>query len=87
MTFGNANAKVRVHEGDPNPDLNNESMNRIEGKFGCDVSHLKKYSDIAENSMERFASLISSFRYNPSGSRASGLRPPLKDIRNTCPVR
>ncbi|EYU28152.1 hypothetical protein ABFS82_13G090100 [Erythranthe guttata] len=53
-----------------------------EGKLGCDISHLSRYSDIAEKSMEKFVSVISSFRYNPSGTRASGLRPPLKDINN-----
>ncbi|KAL8032355.1 hypothetical protein ABFX02_13G090400 [Erythranthe guttata] len=55
-----------------------------EGKLGCDISHLSRYSDIAEKSMEKFVSVISSFRYNSSGTRASGLRPPLKDINNNC---
>ncbi|KAL7089238.1 hypothetical protein ACP275_13G176900 [Erythranthe tilingii] len=55
-----------------------------EGKLGCDISHLSRYSDIAEKSMEKFVSVISSFKYNPSGTRASGLRPPLKDINNNC---
>nr|XP_043622684.1 exonuclease 1 [Erigeron canadensis] len=52
-------------------------------KFGCNISHLGKYSEIAEKSMEKFISVISSFKYTSSGSRASGLRAPLKDIRNT----
>uniref|UniRef100_A0A0D9V6F7 Exonuclease 1 n=1 Tax=Leersia perrieri TaxID=77586 RepID=A0A0D9V6F7_9ORYZ len=56
-----------------------------EGKFGCNVSHVNKYSGIAEKSMDQFAALISSFRY--AGSRASGLRAPLKDVKNTLPVR
>ncbi|EEE55478.1 hypothetical protein OsJ_03659 [Oryza sativa Japonica Group] len=56
-----------------------------EGKFGCNVAHVNKYSGIAEKSMDKFAALISSFRY--AGSRASGLRAPLKDVKNTLPVR
>ncbi|KAK1368860.1 Exonuclease 1 [Heracleum sosnowskyi] len=52
-------------------------------KFGCNISHIDRYSDIAEKSIEKFASVISSFRYT-SGSRPSGLRAPLKDVRNTC---
>ncbi|XP_074332466.1 exonuclease 1-like isoform X1 [Apium graveolens] len=52
-------------------------------KFGCDISHIDRYSDIAEKSIENFASIISSFKYT-SGSRPSGLRAPLKDVRNTC---
>ena len=55
-----------------------------EGKFGSNVSHLAQYSDIAEKSMEKFVSTISSFRFSTSGSRAIGLRAPLKDVRNTC---
>ncbi|AQK66321.1 DnaJ protein ERDJ3A [Zea mays] len=43
------------------------------------------YSGIAEKSMDKFAALISSFRY-PS-PRASGLRAPLKDVKNTLSVR
>ncbi|XP_062095461.1 exonuclease 1 isoform X1 [Humulus lupulus] len=54
-----------------------------EGKFGSNISHLAKYSDIAEKSMEKFVSIISSFKFSSSGSRASGLRAPLKDARNT----
>lgn len=57
-----------------------------EEKFGSNISHLGHYSDIAEKSMERFVSVISSFRFS-SGSRASGLRAPLKDVRNTCNSR
>ncbi|XP_057949095.1 exonuclease 1 [Malania oleifera] len=55
-----------------------------EGKFGCDIAHLGNYSDIAEKSMEKFVSVISSFRFSSSGSRASGLRAPLKDVQNYC---
>ncbi|XP_038688466.1 exonuclease 1-like isoform X1 [Tripterygium wilfordii] len=58
-----------------------------EGKFGCNISHLSHYSEIAEKSLERFVSVISSFKCPTSGSRASGLRPPLKDVRNTCSNR
>jgi exonuclease-1 len=46
---------------------------------------VNKYSGIAEKSMDKFAALISSFRY--AGSRASGLRAPLKDVKNTLSVR
>ncbi|OMO82801.1 XPG/Rad2 endonuclease [Corchorus olitorius] len=58
-----------------------------EAKFGSNISHLGQYSDIAEKSMERFVSVISSFRFSSPGSRASGLRAPLKDARNTCTNR
>ncbi|KAH9749232.1 exonuclease 1 [Citrus sinensis] len=57
-----------------------------EAKFGANISHLGSYSEIAEKSMERFVSVISKYRCT-SGSRASGLRAPLKDVRNTCTVR
>ncbi|KAI8573788.1 hypothetical protein RHMOL_Rhmol01G0302800 [Rhododendron molle] len=57
------------------------------GKFGCNISHLENYSDMADKSIERFVSVISSFRCSSSGSRASGLRAPLKDVRNTCTIR
>ncbi|XP_074272403.1 exonuclease 1 [Silene latifolia] len=58
-----------------------------EEKFGCKISHLRQYSDISEKSMDKFVSVISSFRFASSGSRASGLRPPLKDVKNVCPLR
>ncbi|OMO93924.1 XPG/Rad2 endonuclease [Corchorus capsularis] len=58
-----------------------------EAKFGSNISHLGQYSDIAEKSMERFVSVISSFRFSSPGSRASGLRAPLKDAQNTCTNR
>ncbi|CAN0853678.1 Exonuclease 1 [Linum grandiflorum] len=55
------------------------------GKFGANIRHLGRYSEIAEKSVDNFASMLSSFRYSSSnGSRASGLRAPLKDIKNTC---
>ncbi|CAL9201774.1 unnamed protein product [Musa hybrid cultivar] len=57
------------------------------GKFGCNISHLNNYTGIAEKSMENFVALISSYRYTSSGSRASGLRAPLKDVQNTCSSR
>ncbi|CAK8578633.1 unnamed protein product [Lathyrus sativus] len=53
-----------------------------EEKFGTNISHLGHYSAIAEKSLERFASVISAFKYTP-GSRVSGLRAPLKDVHNT----
>lgn len=56
------------------------------GKFGSNISHLGHYSDIAEKSMERFVSVLSSFNYS-SGSRASGLRAPLRDVQNIRPTR
>ncbi|KAK4482050.1 hypothetical protein RD792_011602 [Penstemon davidsonii] len=61
-----------------------ETTRGEEGKFGCNITHLGHYSNIAEKSMDKFVSVISSFRYNSSGSRASGLRAPLKDIKNNC---
>ncbi|KZV21597.1 exonuclease 1-like [Dorcoceras hygrometricum] len=59
-----------------------EETKAEEGKFSSDITHLRHYSAISEKSMERFISVISSFRYNPSGSRVSGLRAPLRDIKN-----
>jgi exonuclease 1 len=79
-----------LHGVDPNQDdhdVNVATDAKAEGKFGCDVSHVNKYAGIAEKSMEKFASLISSFRYNPSGSHASGLRAPLKEVQNTRSMR
>ncbi|ONM04321.1 O-fucosyltransferase family protein [Zea mays] len=58
---------------------------RTEGRLGCNVSHVNTYSGIAEKSMDKFAALISSFRY--PGPRASGLHAPLKDVKNTLSVR
>ncbi|XP_049936342.1 exonuclease 1 isoform X2 [Nymphaea colorata] len=52
----------------------------------CDISHLEEYSYIAEKSMERFLSIMSSFKGKASGCRASGLRPPLKDVKNACQI-
>jgi hypothetical protein len=51
---------------------------RTEERFGCNVSHVNTYSGIAEKSMDKFAALISSFRY--PGPRASGLHAPLKAL-------
>lgn len=56
-------------------------------KFGSNISHLGHYSVVAEKSMERFVSVISSFRFASAGSRASGLRAPLRDVKNTCTSR
>ncbi|XP_073108238.1 exonuclease 1 isoform X2 [Elaeis guineensis] len=78
----------RASSGSNVANLNNKDANiKAEGNFGCDISHLNNYTDVAEKSMEKFALLISSFRYSSSGSRASGLRAPLKDVQNACPVR
>nr|POE91781.1 exonuclease 1 [Quercus suber] len=55
-----------------------------EEKFGSNISHLSHYSEISEKSMEKFVSVITSFRCSSSGSRASGLRAPLKDVQNSC---
>nr|CAD1827911.1 unnamed protein product [Ananas comosus var. bracteatus] len=75
-------------EGGGIADFENEVADtNVGGKFGCDISHLKNYKGIAEKSMEKFVSLIASFRYTSSGSRASGLRAPLKDVQNTCLAR
>ncbi|KAI3883730.1 hypothetical protein MKW92_020706 [Papaver armeniacum] len=75
-------------ESDEIPDLDSKSMeNNDKGSFGCNISHISHFSDVAEKSMERFMSVISSFKYTSSGSRASGLRAPLKDVRNTLAAR
>ncbi|XXG77184.1 hypothetical protein AAC387_Pa08g1384 [Persea americana] len=58
-----------------------------QGNFVCNISHLSRYSTIAEKSMEKFVSVMSSFKYVQSGSRASGLRAPMKDASNTCTLR
>lgn len=50
-----------------------------EEKFGINISHLGHYSEIAEKSLERFASVISAFKYTP-GSRVSGLHAPLRRL-------
>ncbi|KAI3409404.1 Exonuclease 1 [Psidium guajava] len=71
-----------VDDGNHAPGFDKAFMGSEE-KFGADISHLGCYSDIAEKSLERFVSVISSFRFTGSGSRASGLRAPLKDLQNT----
>ncbi|GMH15739.1 hypothetical protein Nepgr_017580 [Nepenthes gracilis] len=68
----------------PSVDDTSSLVKSAEGKFGCNISHLDQYSDISEKSLEKFLSIISSFRYSSSGSRASGLRAPLRDVHNTC---
>uniref|UniRef100_K3XEN3 Exonuclease 1 n=1 Tax=Setaria italica TaxID=4555 RepID=K3XEN3_SETIT len=73
-----------IDEGRDTDDLDDANI-RTEGRFGCNVSHVNMYSGIAEKSMDKFAALVSSFRY--PGSRASGLRAPLKDVKNTLSVR
>ncbi|KAM0031876.1 putative exodeoxyribonuclease I [Helianthus debilis subsp. tardiflorus] len=59
----------------------------VEEKFGYNISHLGKYSEIGEKSMEKFMSGMSSFKCTSTGSRASGLRAPLKDEQNTSTKR
>ncbi|XP_019250467.1 PREDICTED: exonuclease 1 isoform X2 [Nicotiana attenuata] len=73
-------AEISADQGNFNSDL--DDSNR-DAKFGSNISHLGRYSQIAEKSIESFASVISSFRFTSNGSRASGLRAPLKDIKNT----
>ncbi|CAD6229625.1 unnamed protein product [Miscanthus lutarioriparius] len=73
-----------VDEGQDTDDPDDTNI-RTERRFGCNVSHVNTYSGIAEKSMDKFAALVSSFRY--PGPRASGLRAPLKDVKNTLSVR
>ncbi|TMW89297.1 hypothetical protein EJD97_017394 [Solanum chilense] len=72
-------------QGDFNSNLDESIKETEDGqrKFGSNISHLGHYSQISEKSMDNFVSVISSFRYTSNGSRASGLRAPLKDIKNT----
>ncbi|XP_049383765.1 exonuclease 1 isoform X2 [Solanum stenotomum] len=72
-------------QGDFNFDLDDSTKETKDGqgKFGSNISHLGHYSQISEKSMDNFVSVLSSFRYTSNGSRASGLRAPLKDIKNT----
>ncbi|CAA0832385.1 Exonuclease 1 [Striga hermonthica] len=63
-------------------DIEEDTNDDEEEKMACDISHLGRYSDIAGKSMKKFVSVISSFKYSFSGSRASGLRAPLRDIKN-----
>ncbi|XP_055806470.1 exonuclease 1 [Solanum dulcamara] len=78
-------ADTSGNQGDFNFDLDDSTTETKErqGKFGSNISHLGHYSQISEKSMDNFVSVISSFRYTSNGSRASGLRAPLKDIKNT----
>ncbi|TXG47756.1 hypothetical protein EZV62_027050 [Acer yangbiense] len=82
----NSNGMLNSGYCDPNLDKTFLERENNEGKFGSNISHLGRYSEIAEKSVERFVSMISSYRYS-SGSRASGLRAPLRDVRNTCTNR
>ncbi|KAG6487766.1 hypothetical protein ZIOFF_056368 [Zingiber officinale] len=80
------NARTSIHHGEDNQVSrlnNNGAMVREGGKFGCDISHVNNYTTILERSMDRFAALMSSFRYTQSSARASVLRAPLKDIQNS----
>ncbi|KAM7261619.1 hypothetical protein ACFE04_020696 [Oxalis oulophora] len=73
-----------LHDGSWNVDLTEASMEtKDDGKFGANISHIGEYTGIAEKSMEKFVSMLSHFKCSSSGSRASGLRAPLKDVRNT----
>ncbi|VVA92974.1 unnamed protein product [Arabis nemorensis] len=84
----NVNSKhMRIDETDPAVTAETSFETDDAKKFGSNISHIGHYSEIAEKSVERFVSAISSFRYSGPGSRASGLRAPLKDIRNTFPVK
>ncbi|KAG0539643.1 hypothetical protein BDA96_03G339700 [Sorghum bicolor] len=74
-----------VVDEDQDTDDPDDTNTRTERRFGCNVSHVNTYSGIAEKSMDKFAALVSSFRY--PGPRASGLRAPLKDVKNTLSVR
>lgn len=78
-------ADTSGNQGDFNSDLDDSTKETKDGqgKFGSNISHLGHYSQISEKSMDNFVSVISSFRYTSNGSRASGLRAPLKDIKNT----
>ncbi|XP_042459733.1 exonuclease 1-like isoform X2 [Zingiber officinale] len=81
-----SNARISVHHGEDNQVSrlnNNGAMVREGGKFGCDISHVNNYTTVAERSMDRFAALMSSFRYTQSSARASVLRAPLKDVQNS----
>ncbi|MCD7460153.1 hypothetical protein HAX54_042962 [Datura stramonium] len=81
-------ADTSGNQGDFNLDLDDSTETKDrQGKFGSNISHLGHYSQISEKSMENFVSVISSFRYTSNGSRASGLRAPLKDIKNTSSKR
>ncbi|KAL3345029.1 hypothetical protein AABB24_024136 [Solanum stoloniferum] len=73
------------NQGDFNSGLDDSTKETKDGqgKFGSNISHLGHYSQISEKSMDNFVSVLSSFRYTSNGSRASGLRAPLKDIKNT----
>lgn len=42
------------------------------------VSHVGQYAGLAQRSMDDFVSTLAPFRCSQSGSRASGLRAPLK---------
>ncbi|KAG6536148.1 hypothetical protein ZIOFF_001192 [Zingiber officinale] len=80
------NARTSVHHGEDNQVSrlnNNGAMVREGGKFGRDISHVNNYTTVAERSMDRFAALMSSFRYTQSSARASVLRAPLKDVQNS----
>lgn len=75
-------------EGNGPPTDGNKSVDVMVGeKFGCNIAHIGHYSDISGKTLDKFVSAVSSFKYNSSGSRASGLRAPLRDVKNICPRR
>ncbi|CAH9105916.1 unnamed protein product [Cuscuta epithymum] len=80
-TFGDSSSNNKFDPAFDNYDSTGE-VKADNMKFGSDVSHLGKYGEISEKSVEKFVSVISSFKFTSNGSRASGLRAPLKDIRN-----
>ncbi|KAL3616962.1 hypothetical protein CASFOL_039356 [Castilleja foliolosa] len=75
---------IKWSSGSCTSDLEEETNGREE-MLASNISHLGRYSDISEKSMDKFVSKMSSFRYGSTGSRASGLRAPLKEIKdNIC---
>lgn len=64
---------------DHNVDVPFKEDSAEEEKFGINISHLGHYSEIAEKSLEIFASVISAFKYT-LGSRVSGLHAPLRRL-------
>ncbi|GFP91242.1 exonuclease 1 [Phtheirospermum japonicum] len=81
-TCRNEEKRVDEHANDTKWSSGSCTSDLEEEKLASNISHLGRYSDISERSMEKFVSAMSSFQYSSSGSRASGLRAPLKDIKN-----
>ncbi|MFS7917359.1 putative exodeoxyribonuclease I [Helianthus anomalus] len=75
-----------ANQGVCNYDLDDQmqATRDVEEKFGCNISHLGKYSEIAEKSMGKFMSviyIIFQMHFNCFSSKRATI--PLKDIRNT----